>query len=232
MALKEFSEDELVQWVRRKLGGSRVDVELTEDDITDGIQSALETFSRYKPRLLLDTVEVISGVERYELCKYGRGLFEVSAGSRNVYDLSMGFGFPIPYEYRIPGLEMEKYEAYLMWQEEANRVYSVAFDWRFAAPYLYVTNVPTTATHLFISYWENHELNTIPYTWRDWIKRWTMAESKEILAEIRGKFDTIPSAGGGVRLNADSLRSEASTEKERLLVILEGGRGDLPPSWG
>lgn len=232
MAIKEFTEDEIVQWVRRRLGGSKIDVELSDADITDGIQSAIEIFSKYKPRLMLDVIDVVAGIDRYKLCNYGRGIFEVSAGSRNVYDLSMGFGFPIPYEYRIPGLEMEKYEGYLMWQEEANRIYSVAFDWRFSEPYLYVINIPTTATQLFYSYWDDHKLDSIPGPWRDWVKRWSVAEAREILAEMRGKYDTIPSAGGGVRLNADTLRTDAQAEKERLMIVLEGGRGDLPPTWG
>jgi len=233
MALKEFTEEEIVAWTRRKLGGSSIDIEITTEDFTDALQSALSIFSKFKPLKMMNAIPVVPERERYQLCDFGsRGIYAVSVGSRNVLDLSHGFGFPIPYEYRIPGLEMEKYEAYLMWQETANNIYSAAFDWRFDPPYLHVTNVPSTATHIFYMYNIDHKLMTVPVTWQEWVKRWALAEARETLGEVREKFGNVPTAGGGVQLNGAQLKGEATAEKERLMVELEGGRGDLPPTWG
>lgn len=44
---------------------------------------------------------------------------------------------------------------------------------------------------------------------QQWIQQWAEAELFVILANIRGKFANLPGPGGGLQLNADSLRSEA-----------------------
>ena len=43
-----------------------------------------------------------------------------------------------------------------------------------------------------------------------------MALSKETLAQIRGKFQTIPIPGESVNLNSDALLSQAKDEQEKL----------------
>ena len=44
---------------------------------------------------------------------------------------------------------------------------------------------------------------------KPWIERWALAESRMMLAEIRGKYATLPGAGGGVSLNAGELIANA-----------------------
>ena len=43
---------------------------------------------------------------------------------------------------------------------------------------------------------------------RNWIERYTMAESMRMLSQVRGKFASLPGAGGGVSLNAADLMSQ------------------------
>ncbi len=85
--------------------------------------------------------------------------------------------------------------------------------------------------------WENNEdyddgtdginnLNTIPFDnlpyeninaiGKQWIRRFALALSKETLAQIRGKFQTIPIPGESVNLNADALLSQSKDEQEKL----------------
>jgi hypothetical protein len=85
--------------------------------------------------------------------------------------------------------------------------------------------------------WENNEeyddgtdginnLNTLPFDnlpyeninaiGKQWIRRFALALSKETLAQIRGKFQTIPIPGESVNLNADALLSQAKDEQEKL----------------
>ena len=85
--------------------------------------------------------------------------------------------------------------------------------------------------------WENNEdfdngtdginnLNTIPFDnipyeninaiGKQWIRRFALALSKETLAQIRGKFQSIPIPGESVNLNADALLSQAKEEQEKL----------------
>lgn len=71
-----------------------------------------------------------------------------------------------------------------------------------------------------------NNLNTIPFDnipykninaiGKQWIRRFALALSKETLAQIRGKFQSIPIPGESVNLNADALLSQSKEEQEKL----------------
>lgn len=76
-----------------------------------------------------------------------------------------------------------------------------------------------------------NNMNTIPFDnipyeninaiGKQWIRRFSVALSKETLGQIRGKFQTIPIPGESVNLNADALLSQAQTEQEALRTELK-----------
>ena len=55
---------------------------------------------------------------------------------------------------------------------------------------------------------------------RDWIKRWAIAESKMMLSQIRGKYQSLPGPGGNTVLNSQELITQAENEKADLLEEL------------
>ena len=56
---------------------------------------------------------------------------------------------------------------------------------------------------------------------RDWIRRYSLAVAKEILGNIRGKFQSIPIPGGEVTLDGDFLKQSAAEEKKDLMDELK-----------
>lgn len=74
-----------------------------------------------------------------------------------------------------------------------------------------VSNVP----------YNNINYSTVNVPARQWIFRYTLAITKEMLASIRGKYSTVPIPGAEVTTNATELRSEASTEKQALIEELK-----------
>lgn len=74
-----------------------------------------------------------------------------------------------------------------------------------------VSNVPYT----------NITYSTINAPSKQWIFRYTLALSKEMLANVRGKYSTVPIPGSEVTTNAEALRSEAATEKVLLIDELK-----------
>lgn len=74
-----------------------------------------------------------------------------------------------------------------------------------------VSNVP----------YDNINYTTINTPGRQWIFRYTLALSKEMLASVRGKYSTVPIPGSEVTTNAVDLRNEASTEKTALIDELK-----------
>ena len=63
--------------------------------------------------------------------------------------------------------------------------------------------------------------DNIPYTninsmGKQWIRNYALALCKEMLGQIRGKFQTVPIPGESVTLNYSALLSEAQKEKDEL----------------
>ena len=55
---------------------------------------------------------------------------------------------------------------------------------------------------------------------RDWIYRYTLALAKELLAYVRGKYQTVPVPGSEATLNQADLLADARTEKTALIENL------------
>jgi hypothetical protein len=62
------------------------------------------------------------------------------------------------------------------------------------------------------------EINAIG---RQWIYKYAAATAKEILAYVRGKYETVPVPGSEARLNAGDLLTDARTEKAELIESLK-----------
>jgi len=65
-----------------------------------------------------------------------------------------------------------------------------------------------------------------------WIRRYALAQSRIALAEIRGKYSTLPGAGGGVTLNASDLRAAGVEEINLCLQDLDNFVTDTPEEFG
>ena len=65
-----------------------------------------------------------------------------------------------------------------------------------------------------------------------WIERYALAEAMMMLSQIRGKFATLPGAGGGVSLNAAELVTLAQSYREDLLMQLDEYVADIPEELG
>jgi hypothetical protein len=65
-----------------------------------------------------------------------------------------------------------------------------------------------------------------------WVERYALAEAMMMLSQIRGKFATLPGAGGGVSLNAAELVTLAQSYREDLLMQLEDFTADQPEEVG
>ena len=55
---------------------------------------------------------------------------------------------------------------------------------------------------------------------KQWIRKYGLALSKELLGIIRSKYGTIPIPNAETTLDGETLRSEAATEKEQLITEL------------
>ena len=63
---------------------------------------------------------------------------------------------------------------------------------------------------------ENIPFKNINAIGKQWIRRFALALTKEVLGQVRGKFGSIPIPGESVTLNADTLISQGKEEQEKL----------------
>ena len=56
---------------------------------------------------------------------------------------------------------------------------------------------------------------------KQWIRKYTLALSKEMLGYIRGKYSSLPIPNAEVTLNGADLISAAQTEKEGLITEIK-----------
>lgn len=67
---------------------------------------------------------------------------------------------------------------------------------------------------------------------RTWIRKWASAQCRMMLAEIRGKFATLPGASGSVTLNASDLRLQAQHDMDECIAEIDDYIVDGPDGYG
>ena len=60
----------------------------------------------------------------------------------------------------------------------------------------------------------------INHAGKQWIRKYGLALTKELLGMIRSKYGSIPVPGAETTLDGDTLRTEAQSEKETLVTQL------------
>ena len=68
--------------------------------------------------------------------------------------------------------------------------------------------------------YDNIEYQYINHVGKQWIRKYGLALCKELLGNIRSKFGSIPIPNSEMSLDGETLRTEAATEKEALIVEL------------
>ena len=101
------------------------------------------------------------------------------------------------------------------------RVLGVDRGWEFnrMTRTLYLLPKPSQSELIYYDYkgviGQEH-IPDLPIRDYDLLRRYALAEAKEILGRIRSKYASIPAAGGEINLDGSTLLDEAKAEKERL----------------
>jgi len=85
---------------------------------------------------------------------------------------------------------------------------------------LQVYPTPVLNTQTVIVVYRALDAATLHPYYRNWIQRYGLAVAKGVLGEIRGKYKTLPSPGGGAQLNGAELIQQSQQEKEVLKTEL------------
>ena len=90
----------------------------------------------------------------------------------------------------------------------------------------------TTIKPDVISDYSNVGYDFIPYQYindvgKQWIRKYTLALTKELLGAVREKYSSVPIPGSEISLDGAALRAEAQTEKDALIEQLRENLEEL-----
>jgi hypothetical protein len=223
--------DELIKEIELRLGGQMVDVELDPEHYDLAIRKSLEKYRQrsenaveesYIPLDLdIDTTtytldnEIIEVREIYR--RAGGSLNSSSIGDIEPFETAYLNNYLL-YSGRAGGIA--SFDALAQHREALGRVFGekLMFTWNTVTKELFIQRrIKSPQTVYLYVYKERslEELLTDNYS-SPWIKELALAYSKLMLAEARGKFNTIAGPQGGTSLNADALRMDAQASIDKL----------------
>jgi hypothetical protein len=169
-----------------------------------GIQSLLETFGfgQFSPGINFLLMPIYFDVQKIQAIELNDQIRK-SAFSFDLVNNKLRV-FPIPTNVML-GLNDRLYFHYIKVDERNNPV----VDNR--------TNLITNVSNVPYANPVYRQINSIG---KQWIRQYTLATAKEILAYVRGKYSTVPIPGSEVTLNQQDLLTDARAEKAALLEQL------------
>lgn len=224
---------EMIDWVRSQLGYPVVEVELTNKQIDEAIDFALETI-RQRTSIAYQRsaffLDIKPGYQHYKLtdrtCGFHKVVTVMAAYRFTSAFLSSAHGsgvygqIVLQHLYNMGTFDLLSYHLVSEYVEQLEHLFAtrLVYHWNESERVLSFYQSFTVPERILLDVTvERTEQSILKDRWiRTWIKRYTLMKSMETLAQIRGKYASLPGAGGGVSLNAADLMTKASELKEEL----------------
>lgn len=228
----------IIEYVKRTLGAPTNVVELSEAQLNDCVDSALRTLRLYssvsvdKKVMLMELVpnqsvyllsnRKLNYHKITQILQIHRlpSAFLTAVGSSQIYGQLV-----LQQLYRAGSFDLLSYHMVASYIEQMEHMFAakISFTWNERSRELTIYNVSGRNEIVLIECAIERTENDLLTDRRteDWVRRWACAEARERLAEIRGKFTTLPGAGGGISLNVADLIQKATEDKDRCMKDID-----------
>lgn len=239
------SREELIKEIQIRLADGMVDVELDRDHYDVAIDKAVATYRQLSSGSVEESMIFLTtqpGVAEYTLPDevmevkrlYRRGIGTNSGGGTNFDPFDVAFNNMYMLQAgQIGGLAV--FDAFAQYKETIQRIFGGEYNflWNRNSKRLKIIRNIRHQEDVLIGVYnfvpESMLLKDV-YT-NPWIANYSLAQSKLMLGEARGKYISgLPGAGGAIQLNGDTLKAEAQVELEKLkesLHNMEEGNSPL-----
>ena len=236
--------------IRYAFGYPVIDVELTPEQIDFAIDQALSTFrenssAAYKRGFFF--MQVLGNQQRYLLTNKVSGMNKIvkvlsvqrmaSAFLSSAHGAGVYGQIVMQHMYNMGTFDLLSYHIMSEYTKTLEMLFAarLTFNWNEQSRELFIhhrfaMNERMVLIEAAVERTEQQLLSD--RIARPWLRRWAIAEASMILANTRGKFQTLPGAGGGVSLNASDLRQQATTDKEALITEILDYAADTPEEYG
>ena len=214
---------ELIYSIRAQLGEPVVQVELTNYQIDTAITSGLESLRKRSAiayKRVFFFLDVQPGVQRYLMTDERVGFNKIvqvaaayryqssylgNAGAQGAYGQAM-----LQHLYQMGSFDLVSYHLVSEYVELLNHMFAAYLNYTWDEDTRMLSFHQTFGSKeriLLDANIERTEQSLLKDRYcKTWIERYALGTAQLILAEIRGKYSTLPGAGGGVTLNAGELR--------------------------
>jgi len=227
------TRQQIIDDVKRMLGGSMVDVELDAEDYSTALRLAFDRYRQRSGNAIEESymfLRLIYEQNEYYLPEevitvrqiFRRGIGETTGGTQldpfalaytNLYLLQAGTGGGY-------SAGLLTYELFWDFEKQAGRMFGrdLLFTYDSATKKLVLMRKPVGGETLLLwtyNYRPDDIILNDPFA-RPWIRDYTLAFAKQFLGEAYSKYSSIVGPGGGTTLKGDALKTESETMKERL----------------
>tara|TARA_R110002051_G_scaffold1143_9_gene5842 strand:+ start:7195 stop:8061 length:867 start_codon:yes stop_codon:yes gene_type:complete len=224
-------EENLKDFILARLGHPVVRVELTPYQIKTCIDEAVGTMYNHAPLFSTQFVTFTTtvGISTYKIPSYILNNLEYVVYKKTLLSIqnqagTLEFDFFIKYfqdNYLFQNFGVGDF--YLLQQNLEMMRKILGQEGSFTVldnQYLQIEPKPVTDNQGVIIIYRGLNSDTLHPAYRNWIQLYALACAKGTLGQIRGKYQTVPSPGGGAKLNGDLLVKEGQEEKDKLLQRL------------
>lgn len=224
LPLRNYTTDQLKEYILRQLGQPVWNVEVTVQQILDAIQDALQLYSQWVPLRRPQAVQLVKGRFNY--------LEDVDVGI-GIADCSFVEPVPAPTEIFYGNLinpaplfrtGLDEYDIFLRWRKTWMRVTSIQPDWFYDdfQKVLYIYNPIERFQAGIITFWPYANTQSLDFNGSRWVKEYALAKARFTQGDLWSKFSgAIPGPVQNLQLDA-SRRQSAETELEKLRNELKG----------
>jgi len=240
---------ELMNSIRAQLGYPAVEVELTNYQLDTAIQGALESFrkrasSAYRRGFFFLDIE--PGKQQYlltnKLMGYNKIVTIMNAQRFTSAFLSSAHGSGVygqvvlQHLYNMGTFDLTSFHLVSQYVEQLEQLFATRLTFTFHEHnrVLSLFNSFTRPERILLDCTverTEQDLLTDRYI-KTWIERYALSEAMMMLSHIRGKFASLPGAGGGISLNASELITIAQSYREELLNQIDEFIVDTPEDVG
>ena len=224
-------EENLKDFILARLGHPVVRVELTPYQIKTCIDESVGTMYNHAPLFSQQfaTFDASAGYSTYKIPSYILNTLEYVVYKKTLLSIQQSAGtleFDFFIKYFQDNFLFQNFgvgDFYLLQQNLEMTRKILGQEGSFSVldnQYLQIEPRPVGNYQTVILIYRGLNSDTLHPAYRNWIQLYALACAKSILGQIRGKYATVPSPGGGAKLNGDALVKEGTEEKKLLLQRL------------
>lgn len=220
-------EETIKDFILARLGHPVVRVELTAFQIKSSIDEAVSKLYYHAPlwTMQMTSFDASANINIYKIPRFILNNLEYVVYKKTLLSVqsqagTLEFDFFIKYfqdNFLFQNFGVGDFFLLQQHLEQIRKVLGQEGTWNVLNnQYLVIYPRPVVTPQSVIMVYRALDSETIHPAYRNWLQRYALAVSKGILGEIRSKYASLPSPGGGAILNGNELKQESIAEKEKL----------------